>query len=779
MAAQKKPSNNGPPSPSHGGGGGTGGGTDKDPNVGRNPANQNNLHLLAETALALASSITPQNDSHVPGSDALPGIPTYSGWLPQSVNTQRNAVTESQNAHFQSSLPSNSSNSSRPTMPGSTSNAAMPQGTSTYKGVNHHRAEQARPKTPVPKKSRYTPLSSRSDRGKVKKPEQRRPTNTGQQAHRQLLTPLRHMGLGSSRNAEASSSGFDRSMDTSVKPLRQIRPKPSRYSGPGAEAFSSGFDHLMDTSETPLEQMGFGGSSRDTRFNAEAFPIMDTSVTPLRQMGLGTNGYTQSNTETGAASSAIGHSTNTSVMAGVNHAAMDTSEMDDYMWADWLQEHGDVTTAMAGPVIDPDLMNMDPNSTYRASSPNGSDGNTPEPFMDYNIDRSVHHPEASGNTPPIAMDDDDMETHTDTNATQMATTHNESSTPRTAKMGRIPKRKPAAGPKDTSHLRDRPFAPKLDTRARKKGPTVEKVRVNNRFGPRHERAVLETQRKANQAGVLVQRCLEAAAIDADVDKLMQDLRDELHSLEHSDVMIEPEVRNRSKIMDEAFPTIFANHIFPWDIKSDAQVLFNRYEQGDADPHLFRGISTRKPREDGHKKSQVSHTIEKDYPYGARAAVVGAGKLQNGQWWPRQICAVRDGAHGALVDGIFGASGQGAYSVVMSGTGYSDVDEGDVVKYCGTSGHADGPTRSTRRMMESRTSGNPVRVLRSHKLHSTFRPSVGLRYDGLYRVIDSELLDQGTSMWRFTLERIEGQTPIRYQGAAARPTGWDKTECGRL
>lgn len=50
MAAQKKPSNNGPPSPSHGGGGGTGGGTDKDPNVGRNPANQNNLHLRMSNA---------------------------------------------------------------------------------------------------------------------------------------------------------------------------------------------------------------------------------------------------------------------------------------------------------------------------------------------------------------------------------------------------------------------------------------------------------------------------------------------------------------------------------------------------------------------------------------------------------------------------------------------------------------------------------------------------------------------------------------------------------
>lgn len=98
-----------------------------------------------------------------------------------------------------------------------------------------------------------------------------------------------------------------------------------------------------------------------------------------------------------------------------------------------------------------------------------------------------------------------------------------------------------------------------------------------------------------------------------------------------------------------------------------------------------------------------------------------------------------------------------------------------MKYCGTSGNADGPTPSTKRIMESRASGNPVRVLRSHKMkaaHSKFRPFVELRYDGLYRVANSELLDQDTSVWRFTLERCEGQTSIRYQGPEAGPTTWD-------
>ncbi|KAL9577685.1 MAG: hypothetical protein Q9212_006208 [Teloschistes hypoglaucus] len=696
--AQKKPSN-GPPSQ---------GSTGKDLNVGCEPANQNGLQLR---------------------------LPSYQGWLPasvKSVNAQREQVNEGHHAHFQSTQSSfspNSSNSSKPAMPASTSNPAIPQGSSTYKGINPHRAQQSRPKTEVPKKSRYTPLTSRSDRNKVTKPEPRRPTNIGQHAQRQLLTTLRHLGLGSSRNAEPLYPDIDDPMD--------MGPGSGRYSGPSAGTYSSGFDHPTAISQAPLDRV----RPRSNRWALNNSTLPDDFMDPT---------------------------------------AMDA----------WLQDSEDLTTATAGPVIDPDLMNMDSDLTSPAPAPNGSVGNTPEPFMDYEVHSHFHHhhPGYTGSTPPPAMYDD-METHIATNAPQMATNHNESTvstsvdasadanvdsgdqTPETANIGRIAKKKPAP-----AHLLYRRHAPPLDTRGKKKGPTVEKVRVDNRvLGPQDERAVLEAQIKANQAGILVDRCLQAAAQGGDVPKLLEELREELHTLEHSYVMIEPEILTNSRILEHAFPTIFANPIFTWDIRSDARVLYNRYAQGEADPHLLRGIDTRKPRDEENKRSRTTHTIDKQYPYRANAAIVGAGNLQNGQWWPYQICALRDGAHGARVDGIFGVSGQGALSVVLSGTGYSDVDEGDIIKYCGTSGHADGPTRSTKRMQESRVSGKPVRVLRSHKIkaaHSIYRPKVGLRYDGLYRVTDSELLVQETSMWRFTLVRCEGQTPIRYQGVEARPNKED-------
>ncbi|KAL9585086.1 MAG: hypothetical protein Q9203_004406 [Teloschistes exilis] len=745
---------------------------DKDLNVGRKPANQNGLQSLAQQALALTS--TPKSNHADPGSgrDALPGLPSYQGWLPGSVNTSKEQVTADQNEILQLTLPSISSNS---TMPGSSSNAAMPQGTSTYKGVNHHRAEQSRHKTLTPKKSRYTPLSSRSDRNKVKKAEPRRPTNPGQHAHR---TPLR---LASSRHLETNPEAFS-TMDTSVTAVR-----PSRYPDLNTEAFSS-----MDTSVPPVRR------SRYTEPNAEAFSPMDTSVTPLRQSrytdpndlssvidhSMDTfagfddpvSSFNDHSMDTFAGfddpvSSSIDHSMDTSAIAGGNENVSSLIDEDspldeDIFFPDWVENDEDIATATRRSAIDPDQMNIDPRLTLRDFIPHESSGYAPPPTMD-----------------------DDMETHIETPARagtpQMATTDNQDApadqTPKPAKIGRIPKRKPAEK-KDLSHLRERPFAPKLDTRARKKGPVVEKVRVNNRLSVKDYRALVERQRKASQTGVLVKRCVETAEKGGNLDKLMAELREELHSLEYNEAMSEQAVRDKSKIMDEGFPTILANPIFPWDIKSDAQVLSTRYDRGDADPHLLRGISTSRPQGEGHKKSMVSHIIEKDYPYGSSAAVVGAGKLVNGQWWPRQICAVRDGAHGALVDGIFGASGKGAYSIVMSGKGYSDVDEGDLIRYCGTSGHAEGPTPSTKRMMESRANGNPIRVLRSHKIkaaNSKYRPMVGLRYDGLYQVVESELLDQDTSMWRFTLERCEGQTPIRYQGVEARPNGWDAREWDRL
>jgi hypothetical protein len=40
---------------------------------------------------------------------------------------------------------------------------------------------------------------------------------------------------------------------------------------------------------------------------------------------------------------------------------------------------------------------------------------------------------------------------------------------------------------------------------------------------------------------------------------------------------------------------------------------------------------------------------------------------------------------------------------------------------------------------------------------------------MYEITSKEILDLNKAMFRFTLQRLDGQTPIRYQNEEARPT----------
>ena len=46
-------------------------------------------------------------------------------------------------------------------------------------------------------------------------------------------------------------------------------------------------------------------------------------------------------------------------------------------------------------------------------------------------------------------------------------------------------------------------------------------------------------------------------------------------------------------------------------------------------------------------------------------VFGHNGLTVGQWWPLRVCAIRDGAHGAMMAGIAGGASVGAFSIVVS------------------------------------------------------------------------------------------------------------------
>lgn len=157
----------------------------------------------------------------------------------------------------------------------------------------------------------------------------------------------------------------------------------------------------------------------------------------------------------------------------------------------------------------------------------------------------------------------------------------------------------------------------------------------------------------------------------------KELRQVVQHMEHfpslSDVLIK-----KSQVLDDrGLPAIFDNADgieFPYDIRADALYLYNRWITGDIDGHLLRGIKTEKQVLESGKR-RAAHRLEPGYEKKS-SNYVGTGSLVNGQWWPSRLCLMRDGAHGEVEAGIAGQTGKGAYSVVVSGGGYADDDQGE-------------------------------------------------------------------------------------------------------
>ena len=103
-------------------------------------------------------------------------------------------------------------------------------------------------------------------------------------------------------------------------------------------------------------------------------------------------------------------------------------------------------------------------------------------------------------------------------------------------------------------------------------------------------------------------------------------------------------------MGESSPLAF-------DIKSDAEELFNKWARQDFEIDLCRGLIAGKPRvgNTGPIATKLDPKFKSVSP-----KYYGNGSLINGQWWPLQMATLRDGAHGSTQGGIFGAAGKGAY-----------------------------------------------------------------------------------------------------------------------
>lgn len=106
------------------------------------------------------------------------------------------------------------------------------------------------------------------------------------------------------------------------------------------------------------------------------------------------------------------------------------------------------------------------------------------------------------------------------------------------------------------------------------------------------------------------------------------------------------------------------------------------------------------------------------------------KLTTYSWWISPLFAHRAGiidssnSEGGIVCGA-----DAAYAVVMTGSDEISAPDGETIQYRARSNDP-GRYRLTAASPSSR---HPVRILRSHRLNSLWKPRAGVRYDGLYEI----------------------------------------------
>lgn len=291
----------------------------------------------------------------------------------------------------------------------------------------------------------------------------------------------------------------------------------------------------------------------------------------------------------------------------------------------------------------------------------------------------------------------------------------------------------------------------------------------------------------------------------DPTECINNVRVQLQHLSCAGFLTKALIKKSNILTDRTFHEIFDQTLhlnvglvpYPLELQSDASQLYDKWFKGDVNGELLRGIkpmiSTSKTsmHRVGGSSSTRSYSLEPSYPK-TSSRFIGEGHLKNGDWWPLQLAAVRDGAHGEMMAGISGCKGLGAFSVVMNmaseetfvdpqklDISYNkypnfELTSRDQIWYCGTQGHETQvgqygvQSAATEFLKTSQEGQQPVRVLRGSKVKSKLAPAKGLRYDGLYCIIDSVCIHQELAIWMFLLERLAGQTPIRYQGPDVRP-----------
>jgi hypothetical protein len=158
------------------------------------------------------------------------------------------------------------------------------------------------------------------------------------------------------------------------------------------------------------------------------------------------------------------------------------------------------------------------------------------------------------------------------------------------------------------------------------------------------------------------------------------LRHHIQKLEYFEDVNELLLERSHVLEKEGLPKIYSSRSkrhFPEDIIVDAKRLVRRWEAGQFEVSIDRGIKHEK-LDLSQGKTRWAHSLKmvEDSPNTHRDAhCEGHNGLDNGQWWFSRLAILRDGAHGENEAGIFGVVN--ALAIVISAKGYANVDNGDV------------------------------------------------------------------------------------------------------
>jgi hypothetical protein len=135
-----------------------------------------------------------------------------------------------------------------------------------------------------------------------------------------------------------------------------------------------------------------------------------------------------------------------------------------------------------------------------------------------------------------------------------------------------------------------------------------------------------------------------------LQQLHEELRNHVHKAEVTLRMDRAKIKvSRILTTQNGLPRIFSGHGgLPHDLKADAFQLYSRWWCGNFDQDLLRGIIIKKGKD--RNGDSIDPEYRKLYP--TTAKFYGDDGFVLGQWWPTQLCAVRDGAHGAAQGGKF-------------------------------------------------------------------------------------------------------------------------------